>query len=65
MDWYQQLVEINFIARNLIRMEKDCNNNFETMTKTDKYFMAKKMLCMLSTILGMILTFLNIIDKLS
>lgn len=44
---------------------KDCNNNFETMTKTDKYFMAKKMLCMLSTILGMILTFLNIIDKLS
>lgn len=41
---------------------KDCNNNFETMTKTDKYFMAKKMLC---TILGMILTFLNIIDKLS
>ena len=32
---------------------KDCNNNFETMTKTDKYFMAKKMLCMLSTILGL------------
>ena len=44
---------------------KACNNNFETMTKTDKYFIAKKMLCMLSTILGMILTFLNIIDKLS
>lgn len=44
---------------------KDCTNNFETMTKTDKYFMTKKMLCMLSTILGMFLTILNIIDKLS
>lgn len=44
---------------------KNCNDNFETMTRTDRFFMAKKMLCMLSTILGMILTVLNIIDKLS
>lgn len=44
---------------------KNCNDNFETMTRTDKYFMTKKMLCMLSTIMGMILTLLNIIEKLS
>lgn len=43
---------------------KDCNNNFETMSKTDKFFMTKKMLCLLSTILGTILTLLNIVDKL-
>ena len=44
---------------------KDCNNNFETMTRTDRYYMTKKLLCMLSTILGMIITVLNIMDKLS
>lgn len=43
----------------------ECNNNFETMTRTDRYFISKKILCMLSTILGMILTVLNIIDKIS
>lgn len=44
---------------------KECNDNFETMTKTDKYFVSKRILCMLSTILGMILAMLNIIDKIS
>lgn len=43
---------------------RDCNNNFETMTRTDKYFMLKKMLRMVSTILGIILTVQNILDKL-
>lgn len=43
----------------------DCVYNFETMTRTDKYFIAKKVLGMLGSILGIILTVLNIFDKIS
>lgn len=44
---------------------KDCNNNFETMSRTDKYFMTKRVFGMISSILGLILTIVNIVDKLS
>lgn len=50
-------------ARCLGQTYKDCNNNFETMTRTDKYFMAKKMLCMVSTILGLVLTVIKIVNE--
>lgn len=43
----------------------DCVFNFETMTRTDKYFVTKRVLGMLGSILGIVLTILNIIDKIS
>ena len=43
----------------------DCNNNFETMARTDRYFIAKKLLNVINTIMGMVLVALDIIDKIS